>query len=187
MTLCSLAEIIQEVAKRAEEKPARRGHAFWIRRAVIAPFHLLDRRPRFLMGSVLLAAWLIWAYQNGLDLGTVGKILLEPGWRATRPLQCPGLPTTISQLFDGLGLGIAGLILLISSPFRGILTGLFAATGAVMAWQGPSLGMPPYRSLGPTELSMAAGVGIGLLGMVLGRWRQRKSRPVQVPPLPHGS
>ena len=90
----------------------------------------------------------------------------------TRPLKLSGLPPALARRVDGLGLGVAGLILLISACYRGVRFAAFALPAALIAALGPHLIDQAARPLGFTSL-VAMGVGGGLLalGVLFGRSR----------------
>ncbi|SIO02645.1 Serine/threonine protein kinase [Singulisphaera sp. GP187] len=84
----------------------------------------------------------------------------------TRPLSLPMIPQRFTAWFNSFNPGVAGLILLFSSLFRGVKIGLFALPGAAIAVFGPQFlpGMHP---------AVAPGIGLllGGLGAVFGRTR----------------
>ena len=89
------------------------------------------------------------------------------------PLKFPGLPAGTRGLFNSFNPGVAGLILVVSSFFRGWRISLFAIPGAAIALIGPSvLGVPSSQPLDIRNLvTMAAGGVLMLVGIVFGRTR----------------
>jgi hypothetical protein len=85
----------------------------------------------------------------------------------------PGLPGSLSRLFNSFNPGAAGLILVVSSFFRGWRMALFALPAAAVALWGPSvLGVPPSEPLAAKNLmTMAAGGALLVVGFFLGRTR----------------
>jgi len=159
-------------------------------------------RTRFLAGVVLLAGWLVWLNQNKLvDAGEIKRDVLTAtsdreqavanaeklgrkfadnvravadAGAETRSLEVPYLAPEVARRVDGFGLGPAGLILVLSSFFRGVRFAAFAVPGALIAAIGPRLIDPASRPLGPTSLlAMAIGGGLFALGVVFGRSRDR--------------
>jgi hypothetical protein len=159
---------------------------------------LFGPRTRFLLGGVLLAGSLIWMHQNELirvdeikNLGTnapndrekavedakeIGRKTVAnvqgvaSGETRTRQLEIDGLSPEVTSRLDGFGLGVAGLILIASSFFRGTRFALFAVPGALIAAIGPHLIEPGARTLGPTSLiALAIAVGLFAAGVVFGR------------------
>ncbi|MDR3633927.1 MAG: protein kinase [Isosphaeraceae bacterium] len=90
-----------------------------------------------------------------------------------RPLEVPGLPGFVRNQFNSFNPGIAGLILVVSSFFRGWRMSLFALPAAGVALLGPSiLGVPSSRPLDIKNLTtMAAGAVLLVAGFFLGRAR----------------
>lgn len=84
----------------------------------------------------------------------------------TRPLSLPMIPKRFTALFNSFNPGVAGLILLFSSFFRGVKISLFALPGAAIAWFGPQIlpGMNPWIAPG-------LGLLLGGLGAIFGRTR----------------
>jgi predicted Zn finger-like uncharacterized protein len=161
---------------------------------------LFGPRTRFLAGGVLLAGSLVWMHQNELihvddlkNLGvnapndhekavedarkigekTVANVKgVVSGETQTKQLQLEGLSPEVTSRLDGFGLGVAALILILSSFFRGTRFALFAVPGALIAALGPHLIEPGARTLGPTSLiALAIGAGMFGLGVVFGRTR----------------
>lgn len=84
----------------------------------------------------------------------------------SRPLKLPLVPQKITSLFNSFHPGVAGLILLFSSLFRGVKIGLFAIPGAAIAW----LGTVYFPSLSPW-IPPSLGLLLGGLGVIFGRSR----------------
>ncbi|WP_435008258.1 hypothetical protein P12x_005524 [Tundrisphaera lichenicola] len=161
---------------------------------------LFGPRARFLAGGVLLAGFLVWMHQNQLidareiqqaalsattdrekavaDVQKLGQKLtgnvrgVKDAARVTRDVQIEHVPQMIARRLDGFGLGVAGLILVVSSFFHGVRIAAFAVPGALVALIGPRLIEPGARTLGATSL-MALAIGAGLLaaGVAFGRGR----------------
>jgi hypothetical protein len=89
-----------------------------------------------------------------------------------KPLTLSFLPPALSARLDGLGLGVAGLILLVASLFRGTRIAAFAVPAALLASFGPGLLDGSGRPLaGPALLCHAAALGLLGLGFAFGRDR----------------
>jgi eukaryotic-like serine/threonine-protein kinase len=182
------------------EPDDREGPPVW-REALGSLVHLLfGPRTRFLIGGVLLAGFLIWLHQN--DLGLSAEDAKQAGANAaggtekaleaaetlakkandsiqkvanahpTKPLEVPWLSPAVARRLDGFGLGVAGLILILSSFFQGGRFAVFVVPGAIVAVIGPQLIESGARTLGPTSLmALAIGGGLFALGVVFGRSR----------------
>ena len=175
--------------------PPWREAAAAIARAAFGP------RARFLLGAVLLAGCLLWMHQNALisareireatlgatadrekavaDAREIGRKIaanvkgVADASTGTKSLEVDGLSPTVTRRLDGFGLGVAGLILIASSFFRGARMAAFAVPGAVVAAIGPQLIEPGARSLGPTSLlALAIAAGLFGLGVFFGRTRE---------------
>jgi len=112
------------------------------------------------------------------DVQKIGQKTVEnvkgvaSGETATRQLEVKGLSPEVTRRIDGFGLGVAGLILILSASFRGVRFAAFAVPGALVAALGPHLIEPGARPLGPTSLmAMMIGGGLFALGVVFGRTR----------------
>jgi len=161
---------------------------------------LFGARTRFLLGGLFLAGCLLWMHQNALisaeeiqeagrhvtidrekavtDAGEIGRKTLEKmknvadARTETKSLEVLGLSPGVSQRIDGFGLGVAGLILILSSGFGGVRIAAFAIPGALVAAFGPGLIEAGARPLGPTSLmALAIGAGLFAAGVVFGRSR----------------
>ena len=158
-------------------------------------------RARFLLGGTLLAGSLLWMHQNELidadeikqaglnaasdrergvaDAKEIGRKVADKvqgvakATTGTKSLEVRGLSPSVTRRLDGFGLGAAGLILVLSSPFRGARFAAFAVPGALIAALGPHLIDAGARPLGPASLlAMAIGVGLFALGVAFGRTRE---------------
>ena len=162
---------------------------------------LFGARTRFLLGGVCLAGCLLWMHQNalisaeeikqaGLEATTdrekavagateIGRKFaagvqgVADAQTETKALELAGLPPGLARRLDGFGLGVAGLILIVSSGLGGIRIAAFAIPGALIAALGPHLIEANARTLGTTSLiAMAAGAGVFALGLGLTRGRE---------------
>ncbi len=158
-------------------------------------------RARFLAGGVLLAGFLIWMEQNRIisadeakqavlsatedrqkgaaEAGDIGRKLaanvqnVADAATETRPLEIGPLSPSIARRLDGFGLGVGGLILVLSAASAGPRMAAFALPGALIAVLGAGVFDPSARTLGFTSLvAMAIGAGIFALGLALGRARR---------------
>jgi len=121
---------------------------------------ILGGRTRFILGALLIGAHLLWMHQNDLltreqlqatvDATTTavqeGELasaedVLQTG--ETTGLRLPGLPENIGdRFFNSWNPGVAGAVLLISSPFSGFLLSLVVLAGAALILGGHVLGIP---------------------------------------------
>ena len=142
-------------------------------------------RTRFLLGSALVAGFLLWVHQNGIISGdqikdVAAKAIEQPDMlqairdaridvripARAKPLDLPFLPRVVGNLFQSINPGVAGLILIISALVRGSRVGLFALPGAAIALIGPALGLPGIGPLPAETASLALGAGVAILGLV---------------------
>ena len=126
---------------------------------------LFGGQTRFILGAVLLAGGLLWMNQNGVFSNPSGNslgLLLNP---PAKPLNLPGLPEAVGNLFKGGNAAIAGLILIGSSVLGG--AGLFYLASAVVAVFGPGFipeGLVPF----PAHLVSLALAGVlAVLGFLI--------------------
>ncbi|RUL85534.1 serine/threonine-protein kinase [Tautonia sociabilis] len=147
---------------------------------------LTGPRARLLSGLLLLVGFLAWAHQNrlieGTDLtelvqaarsadsleevadtiGSRGDLLREAAGGA-QPLRVALAPGPASALFRDGSAGLAALILLVSSAFRGRWPALGAVLAALIALFGNDLGLPT---------GVDRGLAVALfLAAVLSAWR----------------
>ena len=172
----------------SDDRDVDRGPNFALRWLAI----LIGPRLRFLLGGVLVAAFLLWADQVGVISSSQIKAQAERAMTdrdvnemaavdvdlarvqaAEEPLRVPGIPEPLTKMISGYGVGVAGLILLASSVFGGWKIALFAIPGAVVAWLGPRWGVP---AIGPlTGPAVASAIGIGLMGIGIATVGRRSS------------
>jgi hypothetical protein len=145
---------------------------------------------RFLLGAALFVGFLLWVDQNGIITGSqlqdaaartlehrdplraIGEAGIDVRVPVRRkPLRLPFLPRPVSNLFQGVNPGAAGLILILSALAGGARMGLFALAGAAIALLGPAIGIPRIGPLDSSTASMAIGAGVALLGVFLGGTR----------------
>jgi len=149
-----------------------------IRRGAGAIGLLFGQRARFLAGCALLILCGMWVQQNEAlsgsgvreaierrSLDASNLELLEQPDAAT--LELPMLRESVRQVVSGFHVGVAGLLLLISSWFRNLSIAVFAWPGAAVALLGASFGMPAIAALSPAVVSMAASVALFVVGLVL--------------------
>jgi eukaryotic-like serine/threonine-protein kinase len=146
---------------------------------------LTGPRTRFLLGSALVAGFLLWVHQNGIISGDQIKDVATKAIEQPDPLQAirdaridvriparaealdlPFLPRVVGNLFQSINPGVAGLILIISALVRGVRVGLFALPGAAIVLIGPALGLPGMGPLRAETASLALGAGVAILGLV---------------------
>jgi MFS family permease len=149
---------------------------------------LTGPRARFVLGMLLLGAFLLWADQVGIissreirdraqqaiadrDVGQIQAVNvdLDRAQVAEEPLVLPRVPPALTRFVSGYGVGVAGLILLISALASGSRIAFFALPAAAIAWFGPRLGIPPIAGLPSPAVAAAVGVGLLSLGIVFGR------------------
>lgn len=171
-----------QVLEEVEESQKRR---FW--RVLPLLQSLTGARVRFLFGVALMGGFLVWSHQNELipgqrlqdlvahagsvrdvdaarELGeevteTVSAIDMD---RPTTRLAVPGLPAGVAQVMSGLAAGVAGLLLVASSLFRGANLGVALMPGVLFVLFGELLGLT-------TVVSLVAGLILAAVGFVVGR------------------
>ncbi len=97
----------------------------------------------------------------GRQAADAGLAILDASGSA-RPLRLPLVPAAITGLFRDFNPGVAGLLLIVSSFFRGWRMSLFAIPGAAVMVVGPVLIGPP---IGPTT-ALVVGLAIAAAGLV---------------------
>jgi hypothetical protein len=115
---------------------------------------LVGPKPRFIAGAVLVLGYLLWVNQNSW---------VAPDTPQT-PLELPLIPGLLTGVFRDSNSGIAGLILLASSLFRGWRIGLLVVPAAVVALFGSTFGLT-------ASLSLAVASILTVLGFRFGRER----------------
>ncbi|MFO0910825.1 MAG: serine/threonine-protein kinase [Isosphaeraceae bacterium] len=93
------------------------------------------------------------------------------GVEVTQTLQTRWLPAALAQLVSSFGAGAGGLILILSSFFRGPRMALFAIPAAAIPVVGPALGLPPIGPLDRSVVPAAVGAAVFVAGIFLGRSR----------------
>ncbi len=151
---------------------------------------LLGPRLRFLVASGLIAGCLVWMHQNDLveaehlakvrqsqnleEAKTVGGEAAQQAdtrGKDIQPLKCDGLSPSITQWFNSYGPGVAGLILIFSTLFRGVKISLFMYPAAAVAMFGDAMGDPSIGSVAPEYTSIAAGGALAVVCVLFGRVR----------------
>lgn len=160
-----------EDALAAQEPDAGGPNFAWVGDLLYGP------RTRFLVGSALLAGFLLWVHQNRVisedQLKEVATRALEAPDSlrdarvdvrldgATEPLRLRGLPLPVARLLNGFQTGAAGLILVLSSLRGGWRVACWAVAGAAFALLGPPLGVPPTTAMAVGAGAPAAAVLFG--------------------------
>jgi hypothetical protein len=150
---------------------------------------LFGAKARFLTGALLVAVCFFWIYQN-LPL----RIWLADAFNRmdfTRPFP-PTSPATFwvlpqelaLLLFNSFNPGVAGLVLIFSSgwesykvlflSYLGALVTLLGALGCHLAGVSLAVPVPMLGTLGPMPLSLAAGLGLVLLGILWSRFTDKE-------------
>jgi hypothetical protein len=160
---------------------------------------VLGGRGRFILGAALVALCFYWLHQANLigsdqassiraaaQAGQAGAGQakdLATGWlkqlHDAKPLSLPGVPESITT-YIRLNAGLAGLILIISSFFRGIRMGFLALAAAGVALVG-AIFIPPFKApvlgpIDPTLSSSAAALLLAVVGLFLGKRVKGKAK-----------
>jgi eukaryotic-like serine/threonine-protein kinase len=169
---------------RAGKYEAKRARQFRTAASPIA--FLFGPKVRFLLGCLLLAGCGLWARQNGLFTGNELKDVTQAVVSTVKSgdseslkraaentaggsYQSLGIPF-IGPLVSSFSAGLAGVMLIVLSMFRGWKMSIFALPAAAIMVLGPTLPLPDVGlPLGPELLSLAAGGVLCVLGLLLGR------------------
>ncbi len=145
-------------------------------------------RVRFLLGTALIAGFLLWADQvqvisaeqiknqattaiQDQSTDALKNINIDTSrvHDTSEPLKLPGVPPSWTALIAGYGVGVAGLIMILSSFSASAKIIPFAFVGAAIAWFAPRLGLPAIGPLGPAALASAVGGAIFVVGLFVAR------------------
>lgn len=183
----------QRAAERERVREKRDRSIFGARPAWPLGF-ILGARVRFLIGSLLVAACLAWMQQNDLvpqqqlldmtrevrETRTVedldakrGQIAAQMDLRdkQTTELQLGDASAEVTRWFNGYGPGVAGLILIMSSLFRGAKISFFVYPAGAVAMFGQSLALPTGGMIPEQYACLVAGAAIAVVGVLFGRVR----------------
>lgn len=150
-----------------------------------------DPRLRLVLGALLIVGGLMWVKQNpgataiveavGNTVGNVENTkqagaLLEAASQANlgaRLLQVSFLPPAITNLFDSFNSIVAGVILILSTFASNGTAILIMTLGALIVLTGHKLGVPipAVNPLTPGHLTMAVGMGVAVVTLVVFRRR----------------
>lgn len=152
---------------------------------------VFDPRLRLVLGALCIVGGLMWVKQNpgataiveavGNTVGAVENTkqagaLLEAASQANlgaRPLQVSFLPPIITNLFDSFNPIVAGVILIMSTFAGNGMAILIMTLGALIALTGHklSLPIPTINPLTPGHLTMAVGMGVAVVTLIVFRRR----------------
>lgn len=146
----------------------------------LAPFRfVLGGQTRLLIGCVLLAIFAIWGNNNGLfdslkeiDPGSVDVSGLREGVTATAR-ETDATTSILGFTTNAWSIGLAGLLLAMSSFVSGWRMSPFAAVATIVILFGPSFGIPGVGELlQPWMVSGMAGVAVYLPGIIFGETKE---------------
>ena len=121
-------------------------------------------RLRFLVGCLLMFGFVLWIQQNKVISGESGELRFDLG--ETEALDWP----IIGPYFDSLNAGLAGLLLLFASLFRGWKISVFLLPAAAIALLGPWLGVPGIDAIGGAYVSSGAiAIVVAIVGILFAR------------------
>jgi hypothetical protein len=151
----------EEFLAAAEAIEGPSGPPAWREALGVAARVVFGPRTRFVVGGALLAGFLVWMHQNALidaeeikrdvlaattdreqavaNAEKLGRKFAEDvqgvadAAKATNDVEIPHVPPAIARRLDGFGLGVAGLVLVLSSFFHGVRFAAFAIPGALVA------------------------------------------------------
>jgi eukaryotic-like serine/threonine-protein kinase len=186
-----------QAARRPEVAYSVRRERRTVRQLRRSAERLFGPRLRFVVGAVLLVGCLFWVRQNdlvsGRQLSQAAEAIQKSGEvpkrleelqeefqgmqkevqaKETKPLNLAGVPTAVTSLFDSFNPGVAGVILILSAFLGGWKAGVVGWLGAAIAWLGPRLGIPAVPPLSASQVGMAAGLVLAVVGGYLVRRRR---------------
>ncbi|MCX5661545.1 MAG: protein kinase [Planctomycetota bacterium] len=131
-------------------------------------------RARFVVGALLLVLFGLWIRANELTdtsrvRSTAGQGISGLIHMDTKPLGIPLVPETIRyEYFNGLGLGLAGIILVLSALFGRLRMAVLALPAAVLAFGAHALRgvIPPVLHIEPELIALAGAVVLATMGLV---------------------
>lgn len=166
------------LAEARSGKHSRKSSIPWIVRGRLG--FILSAKVRFLLGGLLIVGCGLRVKQNrvvsvseirnaaaqAVQHGSVADVPHEWVSETGRPLELP----FVGWIFDSFNPGLAEVLLVVSSLFRGWKMSLFMLPAAAIIVLGPKLGIPGIDTLGGAH---ATGIVIGLVvagaGLILGR------------------
>jgi hypothetical protein len=141
---------------------------------------VLGAQTRVVLGAALLLVCLAWLHTNkAADELSKGSLLSPATWENAlanlRPLELPMVPAAVLQPLSSLASGVAGLLLVLSAfvPMR--LLALVPLAAAALMILGPMLRVPAVGPLSPAMTSLAGGVALWLVAVVVA-WRAKTKR-----------
>jgi hypothetical protein len=172
----------------AEEKRARmkamladaRSGKYKKKRDMLAPLRFaLGGQTRLLVGCILLAIFAIWGNNNGLfdslkeiDPGSVDVSGLREGV-AAKASETDATTSLLGITTNAWSIGLAGLLLAMSSFISGWRMSPFAAVATIVILFGPSFGIPGVGELlQPWMVAGLAGVAVYLPGIMFGETKE---------------
>ncbi len=146
-------------------------------------------QPRFLLAAILIFGCSLWVSQNPelqdafrgttRSLSDEGKVKTNPFAVETHPLTFGNwIPRPISLVFDSFNPAVAAVLLIISALWRShrITIAFFIASAILLV--GPQAGVPQLKiplvgDLSSSTLSLAGGLAVAVLGVVVERLMDR--------------
>ena len=133
-------------------------------------------RGRFLIGSVLLLGWAMWAVQNDAmpTLPEKGSYLEHlRTFIAHKPdaLSIPGIPPAIMAVVSTPGAMFAGLLLMCSAMFRGMRMTIFLLPIVIMLLRAPFMSTGTAESFSPLEWTFLTALLLAPPAFIFGRAR----------------
>jgi hypothetical protein len=182
-----------QAAERERQREARDRSIFGSRPAWPLGF-ILGARIRFLIGSLLISGCLYWMHQNNLvpqqsiieitqQLRETRKVenldakrqqitqQMDVRDKDTSELHFGNTSPEVTQWFNGYGPGVAGLLLIIGSLFRGAKISFFMYPAAAVAMFGQAMNLPTIGPIAPEYTSLVFGAALGVIGVMFGRVR----------------
>jgi hypothetical protein len=195
VSMASFRAMLDSDAK-SDEKPAPRRKGNYVTRRFGGPLDWIFGQPmRLALAFVLLAAFGVWRHQRGdtqrfvetakdlqgsrVDPTEAVKrdpskaIDTEKDFEAVDiqkrdSLRIPLVPQPVLDALSSKNTGVAGLILLVSSLFRGNMLGLITYFACAVALIGPAREFPIVGALNE-HVAMLASAVVGLLGLIFFR------------------
>jgi hypothetical protein len=155
---------------------------------------ILGRHVRLALGAILLGLFLLWLGQNhalnpqrfkaivyarhqqvvdpwlhGPPATMSSAATRQAAEGQTTALRLPQLPADVRDaIFNSFAPGLAGIMLLLASLWRGAKLSLLTIPAAAVMVAGPLMAIPEIAGASPQIVSMAAGGVLAALGFFLG-------------------
>jgi hypothetical protein len=133
-------------------------------------------RGRFIVGSVILLGWALWAVNAGAtptlpESGSYFEHLRTFLAYRPAPLSMPGVPPAILDVVSSPGAMFAGLLLMVSCLSPGLRMTVFILPIVIMLLRAPFMSSNPGQFLSPLEWTFLTALILTPPGLIFGRVR----------------